>query len=406
MNTAQFFDEELEEVKRKNGYRFLRTRDFNESGKSTHALLDGREVILFGGNDYLGLSHHPKVIEAAVESIREFGVGSQAAQLIHGHTRDHLELEKRIAEFKETEAAIVFPSGYQSNMAAISTLVGKGDLVVMDKLNHASLIDACRLSGAEFRIFPHKNYERLCEILATYPTSGKKLIVTDSVFSMDGDLADLKILAQIKEKYGALLLVDEAHAIGVFGRRGSGLVEEQKAQDKVDIQVGTLSKAIGCQGGFIAGSQKIIDYFINFARPFIFSTGIAPHLCRAAKVAIELIESEVKLREKLLWNTFEVRKELVNDLHLDVGPSQSPIIPIMIGESERALQFSKGLLEEGIFIPAIRPPAVSPGESRLRLTISASHSKEDFKKLLLAIEKVKTLTLPSPLLRERGRGEG
>ncbi|MBI4970446.1 MAG: 8-amino-7-oxononanoate synthase [Candidatus Omnitrophica bacterium] len=389
MNNIQFWDQELEEIKKKSGFRFLRTRDLAQSGKFTHAMLDGREVILFGGNDYLGLSHHPQVMQAAIDSIREFGVGSGAAQLIHGHTSDHALLEKRLAEFKDAEAVLIFPSGYQSNLAAVSTLVGKGDLVVMDKLNHASLIDACRLSGAEFRVFPHKNYERLEEILAASLTAEKKLIVTDSVFSMDGDLADLETLVHLKEKYGAMLMVDEAHAIGVFGKKGSGLVEEKGLWNQVDIQAGTLSKAIGVQGGFIAGSRKLIDYLVNFSRPFIFSTAIAPHLCRAAKMAVDLIESEKKLREKLLWKTYAVKEELVKDLGFNVGPTQSPIIPIMIGEVERALRISKALLDEGIFIPAIRPPAVALGESRLRLVISAAHDDDDVRKLLLALQKVK-----------------
>ncbi len=388
MNALEFFESELEEMRQKSGYRFLRTRDANGSESPAHALLDGRDVVLFAGNDYLGLSRHPKVIEAAVASLREFGTGAGAAQLISGHTRDHAELENRIARFMNTESALIFPSGYQANLAAVSALAGKGDLVVMDKLNHASLIDACKLSGAEFRVYPHKNYERLEAILESYPQTAKKLIVTDAVFSMDGDLTDLEILVRIKKHYGALLLVDEAHSIGVFGLKGSGLVEEKKLWNEIEVRTGTLSKSVGCQGGFIASSRKLIDYFINFARPFIFSTAIAPHLCRAAKAAIDLVESEPKLRQKLLWDTFEVRKEIVKDLHFDVGPSASPIIPLMMGESEKALAFSKALLEEGVFVPAIRPPAVGPGESRLRLTISAAHTETDFQKLLLALQKV------------------
>ncbi len=385
----RMFDEELEEARQKNGYRFLRTRDLAMSGKLTHAMLDGKEVILFGGNDYLGLSRHPKVVQAAIDSLREYGIGSGASQLISGHTREHQELERRLADFKGTESCLIFPSGYQSNLACVSTLVGKGDLVVMDKLNHASLIDGCRLSGAEFRVFPHKNYERLEEILTSYSESSKKLIISDTVFSMDGDWADLKALVRIKEKHGAFLMIDEAHAFGVFGKKGSGLAEELGLEKQIDVQVGTLSKAVGAQGGFISGSKKLTDYIVNFSRPFIFSTGIAPHLCRAAKTAIDLIESDQKLRQRLLWNTFEVRKELAEDLGFNVGLSQSPIIPIILGDSELTLNCSKKLIEEGIFIPAIRPPAVAPGESRLRLTLSAAHEQDDLEAMLLAIKKIK-----------------
>lgn len=386
---TEYFEEELKIVRQKSGYRFLRTRDSSKTGKPCHASLDGREVILFAGNDYLGLSQDPRVIQAAFEAIHEFGIGSGASQLISGHTREHADLEKRIAKFKGTESALVFPSGYQSNLAVVSALAGKKDLVAMDKLNHASLIDACRLSGAEFRVFPHRNYERLEEILAGSGDSGRRLIVTDTVFSMDGDLADLDELVRIKEKYNAMLLVDEAHAIGVFGLKGSGLVEEMKLWDKVDIQLGTFSKAIGAQGGFVAGSKKLIEYLVNFSRPFIFSTAIAPHLCRAARMAIDLIESERQLRERLLWNTRRVKEELSDDLGYELGPSASPIIPILMGEADQALDFSRRLLEEGIFIPAIRPPAVPPGESRLRLTLSAAHSDEDIEKLLLAMQRLK-----------------
>lgn len=360
-----------------------------------HGILDGREVVFFSGNDYLGLSRHPLVIEAAMESLREFGAGAGAAQLISGRTRDHEELEKKLQSFMNAEAVLLFPSGYQANLAAVSALAGEGDLVVMDKLNHASLIDASRMSKAELRVFPHKHYKKLEEILEKYPDKRRKLIVTDAVFSMDGDLADLDAVCAIKKKYHALLVVDEAHAIGVFGLKGSGLVEEKKLWQEVEVRTGTFSKAIGGQGGFIAASREIIDYLVNTARPFIFSTAIAPHLCRAAHRAIGIIESEPPLRKRLLWKTFEVRDEIQKDLGFPMGPSQSPILPLLMGSPEQALAFSQALLEEGVYVPAIRPPAVGPNQSRLRLTLSAAHTDEDFKKLLFAMKTTKSLAIPA-----------
>ena len=389
MKKFEFIERELEEARKRDGFRALKTRNHFLNGKYGHVQIQGKEVVLFASNDYLGLSCHPEVIEAAVEGVKQFGVGSGASQLISGHTEAHSHLEKRLSSFMDTEASLIFPSGFQANLSVISTLIGKDDLVVMDKLNHASLIDGCRLSEAHFRVFPHKNYERLDEILSSHSEAPRKLIVSDSVFSMDGDFADLEKLCELKEKHGAILLVDEAHAIGVFGLKGSGLVEEKKLLDKVDIRVGTLSKSIGCQGGFVSASNQIIDYLVNFARPLIFSTAVPPHLCSAASKAIDLIESGRELRQQFLWDVFTIKEELVKDLQFEIGSTESPIIPILLGESKRALEFSRELMERGFYVPAIRPPAVPKGKARLRLALSAAHLSEDKEGLLFALKELR-----------------
>ncbi len=389
MSLFDYVDEELSRVKEEDSFRFFRTRGEFVDGRYGHVRIQGKEVVLFAGNDYLALSQHPLVKQAAIDTIQEFGVGSGASQLVSGHTSKHQELEERVARFMNKAAALIFPSGFQANISVISSLVGKDDLVIMDKLNHASLIDGCRLSGAEFRTFPHKKYDRLEEILHQYPSKEKKLIVTDAVFSMDGDLADLKRLVEIKKKFNAILLVDEAHATGVFGMKGSGLCEEQKVEEDVDVRVGTFSKAVGSQGGFVAADKNIIEFMINFSRPLIFSTGLAPHLCAAAVVAIDIIESDKDLRRKLLWDSFNLKDELVKQLSFDVGGTESPIIPLIVGEKKDALELSQKLMDAGFFIPAIRPPAVPVGKSRLRLTVSAGHLDEDKEKLLKVLESIK-----------------
>jgi len=389
MNTFEFVDQQLKEAEDKNQLRFLRSRSSFENEKYGHVTIDGKELLLFAGNDYLGLSQHPQVIQAAKDCLDEYGLGSGASQLVSGHTEEHAALEERLIQFMEKEACLLFPSGYQANMSVVSSLVEKDDIVIMDKLNHASLIDGCRLSGAEFRVFPHKNYERLEELLKSNTEKRRKLIVSDTVFSMDGDLADLETLIRLKEKYNAILLVDEAHAVGVFGLKGNGLAHEKNCSDKIDVITGTLSKSVGTQGGFVVASKKFIDSLINFARPFIFSTGLPPHICRASRVALDLIENEKSLRQKLLWNVFTLRDEMVRDLKFELAPTESPILPIMIGDSQEAVDFSSRLYEQGIYVPAIRPPAVPPGKARLRLTLSAAHCEQDIEQLLLALQKAK-----------------
>ncbi|MBI2167547.1 MAG: 8-amino-7-oxononanoate synthase [Candidatus Omnitrophica bacterium] len=376
-------EEELETFRQKGLIRKLRTLS---DCRGTHAFLEGRELILFCGNDYLGLSHDPRVIEAAREALATQGVGAGAARLISGTTEFHTRLESELAKWMSTERALVFGAGYLANLGVLTALAGEKDLVVMDKLSHASLIDGARLSGATFRVFPHKNLSRLEEILKSASGFRRRVIVTDAVFSMDGDRADLEGLVSLKERYDSLLIVDEAHALGIFGNRGSGLSEERGLENPIDVRVGTLSKALGVFGGFAAASETLIESLVNFSRPFIFATAPPPALAAAALKALEILQSEPDLRKKLWQNV-----KGIGDRHL-WGDRQtgvcSPIIPIIIGDEKRTVEISERLLEKGILIPAIRYPTVPRGKARLRLTVSAAHTEADLNQLFQALPEV------------------
>lgn len=362
----------LEEAKKADLYRSLRvTRE--DSG-----------LLSFADNDYLGLARHPKVAEALRLASEKFGVGAGASRLISGTSALHAELEKKIAKFKGTERSLVFGSGYLANLSAVSAIVSEKDLVILDKLDHASIIDAARLSGAAIRVYPHKNLKKLEDILKTSGKYRRRLIVTDSVFSMDGDLAPLPELAALKEKYEALLMTDEAHGTGVFGKNGRGVAEHFGVEDRIDICMGTLSKAVGVMGGFVAGSEVLIDTLINFSRPFIFATALPPALMAACSESFNLIEAQPELREKLWQNVDRIRKELP-ELGCRIGETVSPILPVLIGDEAKALQISKALMEKGIFVPAIRYPTVARGKARLRLTVSARHTPGDLDRLFTAL---------------------
>lgn len=386
MNAASIhsvLSEELEEWGERSLLRKFRTLS-NHTG--THARLDGREIILFCGNDYLGLSHDSRVIRAARESLEKQGVGAGAARLISGTTELHTRLEAKLAKWMAAERALVFGAGYLANLGVLSALAGEKDLIVMDKLSHASLIDGARLSGAKFRVFPHKNLSRLEEILKGASGFRRRLIVTDAVFSMDGDWADLEGLVSLKERYGCLLIVDEAHALGLFGKRGSGLSEERGLENKIDVRVGTLSKALGVFGGFTAASRVLIESLVNFSRPFIFATAPPAAFMAAALEALRLIQAEPGLRERLWRNVDRIRDFLEK---LDLKPEiRSPIFPLTVGEEAKAVQISEELLKRGILVPAIRYPTVPKGKARLRLTVSAAHTDEDLEKLRAGLTEV------------------
>ncbi len=397
------FEEELAELNNKNLFRRLRTL---EPGTGVTAFFRGKEILLFCGNDYLGLSRHPRVIQAAQNALKYHGTGSGAARLISGTSDQHTRLEEKLAAFKNKDQAVVFSAGYLANLGVLTALAGEKDLIVMDKLCHASLIDGARLSGAEVRVFPHKNYARCEEIIKVEggrskvevgskdfpstldprPSASKILLVTDTVFSMDGDLADLTELARIKEKYGCLLIADDAHGTGVLGLFGRGLAEDQRLEGQIDIVTGTLSKALGTLGGFAAGSSLMIDYLINKARPFIFATSLPPVLCAAALEAIWVIESESEIRRKL-WRNVQILHEGLQKQGWPMGPITSPILPLLIGDEKKALQLSEALLEQGILIPAIRTPTVPKGKARLRITVSAAHDETHIQKLLKILAK-------------------
>ena len=391
-NSLSLLEEELEELRAKDLYRELRTLE-TKSGAGVNvdgarAKLDGREVILFCGNDYLGLSRHPRVIAAAKKAADRYGIGSGAARLISGTSPLHRQLEETLARWKKKERALLFTTGYLANLGILTAFARAGDLIVMDKYCHASLVDGARLSGAAVRVFPHKNYSRCREILEKSSGFRRRLLVTDTVFSMDGDLADLGELVRIKEKFGCLLVADDAHGTGVLGLEGRGGAEDSGLECKIDIVMGTLSKALGSLGGFAAASGTLIEYLINFSRPFIFATSLPPLLCAAALESLAVLKEEPEIRRRL-WRNIQKIQEGLAASGFETGPIQSPIFPIMIGEAGAALEASRSLLKEGILVPAVRYPTVPKGKARLRLTISAVHREEDIKALFKAFPVIK-----------------
>ena len=343
----------------------------------TRGYLKGREVTLFCTNNYLGLTHHPQVIEASIKATERYGTGAGASRLISGHSHLYEELEAALARHKGTEKALVFSSGYAANMGVISALMGRDDLVFCDRLAHASLIDACILSRAKLRRFGHNDVNSLGDLLHAQETKGQRLIVTEGVFSMDGDIAPLRQLADISSQHGCLLLVDDAHGTGVMGEKGQGAAAYLGVSKGIDIHVGTLSKAIAAVGGFVAGSSDLISYLINKARPFIYTTALPPGVVAAATAALKLIETEPSLLEGLRANVRYMRGALTS-AGFDLMGSETPIIPILVGEAKKAVAISRSLLEKaGIYVPAIRPPTVPAGQARLRLTVSAAHQQAE-----------------------------
>lgn len=377
------FEKELLDIKNKGLYRRLR---MVESGQSSKVIIDGKEVILLSSNNYLGLANHPKMKEAAKEAIDKYGTGSGAARLISGNCVLYKELEEKIAEFKNTESALVFGSGYLANISILSTVVEEGDLILSDELNHASIIDGCRLSRAEKIIYRHKDTRHIEEILSKNKRR-RILIVTEGVFSMDGDIAPLPEIIDIAERYSAMVMLDDAHGAGVLGKRGRGTAEHFGIKKGIDIHMGTLGKALGAYGAYAAGDKGLIEFLINKARGFIFTTALPPSVLASAITAIEILEEAPYLIKKL-W---ENRDYLVNGLKangFNTMGCETPIIPILIGKAEKALKMSEDLFEQGIYAPAIRPPTVPEGTCRLRLTVMAAHTKEDLDIALMAFEKV------------------
>lgn len=377
--------QEMEQIHKKNLWRQLRRMD---SVSSARVRVEGRELLMCASNNYLGLADDPRMTEAAIRAIRTFGTGSSGSRLTTGNTVLHEQLEARIAQFKGTESAIVFNTGYMANLAAMTTLAGVGDVIFSDEWNHASLIDGCRLSKAEVIIYRHNDLQDLEEKLSLYGSPQRNLIVTDGVFSMDGDIANLPGIVRIAERYDAWVVVDDAHATGVLGRRGAGTAEFFGLHDKIHVQIGTLSKAVGAEGGFIAGSKLLIDYLRNCARPFIFSTALSPGVIASALTAINLIEQEPQRRTRLHQVTRQVREGL-SALGFAVTPGETPIVPVIIGEAEKAVEFSQHLEEQGVFAPAIRPPSVPSGTSRIRLTLMATHTDEDIAHILDVFAKAR-----------------
>lgn len=379
-----FIEEELKKIKKTGLYRNLKTL---KSAQSAEVLMNDKAYLNFCSNDYLGLANHPYVKLSAIKSIEKYGVGTGASRLICGNMELHNELEEKISKFKGEESCLVFSTGYMANTGVISTLLDFKSAVIIDRLDHASIIDGCRLSKAKMFVYPHRDIEALGKILERTYEFKRRLIVTDSVFSMDGDIAPLPDIIKVARKYNSMVMVDDAHATGVLGKTGKGITEHFNLKDKPDIVMGTLSKALGSLGGFICGSKKLIEYLKNKCRSFIYTTGLPVNLCAAALASIELIEKEPKILRNL-WDNTNYLKLKLNALKLNTMDSQTPIIPVIIGNNEKIVEISGKILESGILIAGIRPPTVPEGTSRLRITVTAKHKNEQIDKLLSTLEKV------------------
>ena len=380
MSSYDWLDPEFATIEQAGLRRYLRTVMSAPTGTIN---LDGRDVVLLGSNNYLGLSMHPEVVAAAVEATQIFGTGASGSRLISGNSELYTTLESNLAKMKGTEVALVFSSGYAANTSVIPLLAGEGDLILSDALNHASIIDGCRLSRATKKIYQHCDVEHLKTLLSESTAFRRKLIVTDSVFSMDGDIAPLPDIYEVATKYDAMLLVDDAHGFGVLGKDGSGTISHFGLDGKEIIQMGTLSKAVGALGGYIAGSRTLIELLINRARGFIFTTGLPPATLAAANTALDVIRSSPELRQNLFSHAKCLKTALIN-LGYTLLPSETQILPVVLGSPQRATRVAEALLTEGVFAPAIRPPAVPAGTSRLRLTVMATHTDAEIEQAIEA----------------------
>ena len=379
--SREFLEDKLATLRAAGLYRQMRTFD---GPPAPHTQLEGREVILMAANAYLGLNTDPRVVAAAQQAIARFGTGSGGSRLISGTSRLHREMEAALAALKGTEDCVLFGTGYQANVGAITALTGPADLILSDELNHASIIDACRLSRARTINYRHGDAEHLAGLLARErPHHRRCLIVTDGVFSMDGDIAPLPAICALADHFEALVMVDDAHATGVLGATGAGSAEHFGLHGSVPVQVGTLSKALASQGGFVAGSHRLCEFLRNRARPFIFSTASTPAAVAAALAALQVLRAEPERLRRLRAAAGRLRAGLT-DLGYRVPPGETPILPVAIGAPERAVALATALLAEGLFVQAIRPPAVPPGTSRLRVTVMATHSDADLEVALVA----------------------
>ena len=354
------------------------------------ARFDGKDVINLGSNNYLGLTTHKALRRAAIDAIRTHGVGAGAVRTIAGTMDLHMALEEQIAKFKGTEASVVFQSGFTANAGTVAAILGKDDLILSDELNHASIIDGCRLSRAAIKVFKHKDVadcERLCK--ETESWTGHKLLITDGVFSMDGDIAPLPALCGLAEKYNCIMMVDDAHASGVLGRNGRGTVDHLGCHGRVHIQVGTLSKAIGAMGGYVCGSRELIDFLYHRARPFLFSTGHPPSVVATCQAAFSLLDSPdgEKLIKKL-WSNTKFFQRRLKKLGFSTGSTETPITPIHVGEAAKAFEFSRRLFESGVYAPAVGFPTVPEGKARLRAMVTATHKRADLERACEIIAEV------------------
>ncbi|HNZ09757.1 MAG TPA: glycine C-acetyltransferase [Bacillota bacterium] len=383
-----YLAKEIDKMKEQKLFRYPRVLHGRQLAKCVY---DGKELVNLSSNNYLGFANHPRMIAAAEKAVRELGAGSGAVRTIAGTMEGHTELERKIAKFKHTEAALVFQSGFTANSGTVSAVLSKNDIIISDELNHASIIDGCRLSRAEIKVFRHADMQHLRERLEESKEAMAKgahvLVITDGVFSMDGDIGKLDEMCKIAKEYGAITMVDDAHASGVLGRNGRGTVDHFNIHGQVDIQVGTLSKAIGVLGGYVAGSQTLIDYLIMRARPILFSTSHPPAVTAACLEAFDLLEQEPWHMEKL-WSNTKFFKEGLNRLGFDTGMSQTPITPVMVGDGAKTMKLSDRLFEEGVFVVGLAFPTVPVGKERVRTIVTAAHTQIDLEFALDKFEKV------------------
>ncbi|CAN5795337.1 glycine C-acetyltransferase [soil metagenome] len=379
-----YLGRELDTLKEQNLYRRLRIL---EDEQKAHTTFDHRSVVNLSSNNYLGLTTHPRLRERALKAIEEFGVGSGSVRTIAGTMEIHMELERRLAAFKQVEAVVVFQSGFAANAGTVSAVLNKEDVVISDELNHASIIDGCRLSRATVKVFPHKDVDAARKVIRDLPAAQRKLLITDGVFSMDGDLGPLPDLCALAEETGCIMMVDDAHASGVFGKNGRGTVDHFGMHGRVDIQVGTLSKAIGALGGYVAGNRNLIEFLYHRARPFLFSTSHPPAVAAACIAALDVLMEEPQIIEQL-WDNTRFFKAGLERLGFDTGLSESPITPVIAGDSAKANALSDRLFQEGVFAQAIAFPTVARDKARVRTIVTATHTREDLQFALDQFEKV------------------
>jgi len=379
-----YLGQELESLKDQKLYRTLRILDGEQKA---HTTVDHKSVVNLSSNNYLGLTTHPRLRERALEAVRLFGVGTGSVRTIAGTMEMHMELERRLARFKKVEKVVVFQSGFTANAGTVSAILTKEDVVISDELNHASIIDGCRLSRATIKVFPHRDVAAARRIIEGLPAAQRKLLITDGVFSMDGDLGPLPALCDLAEQTGCIMMVDDAHASGVFGANGRGTVDHFGVHGRVDIQVGTLSKAIGALGGYVGGSADLIDFLYHRARPFLFSTSHPPAVVAACMAALDVLMDEPEIIERL-WANTRFFKEGLRRLGFDTGVSESPITPVFAGEGSKAMLLSDKLFERGVFAQGIAFPTVARDKARVRTIVTATHSREDLQYALDAFESV------------------
>jgi glycine C-acetyltransferase len=379
-----YLSAEIDALKQQGLYRHLRILEAAQKPTTT---VDHREVVNLSSNNYLGLTTHPRLRQRALDAIARLGVGTGSVRTIAGTMDIHMELERRLAEFKQTEAVVVFQSGFTANAGTVSSILAREDVVISDALNHASIIDGARLSRAEIKVFPHKDVDAAREILRSLPSAQRKLLITDGVFSMDGDLGPLPALCSLAEEFGCIMMVDDAHASGVFGRNGRGTVDHFGVHGRVDVQVGTLSKAIGALGGSVAGTRALVDFLYHRARPFLFSTSHPPAVAAACIAAIDVLIEEPELIVRL-WENTRFFKAGLNTLGFNTGMSESPITPVIVGDAARAMTLSDRLFARGVFAQGIGFPTVAHDKARVRTIVTATHTRDELQFALDAFGQV------------------